>query len=66
MRSNFLLMFREYIERRLSLKKPYKGQGVIKTMVEPGKELIVLFRMKAHSYPTSITLPTPKIYNLSE
>ena len=60
-----MLWFREYTERRLMLKKPYKGQGVIKTMVEPGKELIVLFRMKAYSYPASITLPTPKIYNLS-
>jgi hypothetical protein len=46
------------------LKKPYRGQGVIKTSVEAGKELIVLFRLKSQNYPTSLTLPTPKIYNL--
>ena len=27
----------EYTDRRLVLKKPYKGKGNIKTMVEPGK-----------------------------
>ena len=46
------------------LKKPYRGRGVIKTSVEAGKELIVLFKLKSQTYPASITLPAPKIYNL--
>lgn len=55
---------KEYTDRRLILKKPYKGQGTIKTMVEPGKELIILYRMKSQNYPSNLTLPNPKIYNL--
>ena len=55
---------KEFTDRRLVLKKPYKGQGNIKTMVEPGKELIILYRLKSQNYPTNMSLPNPKIYNL--
>lgn len=55
---------KDYTDRRLVLKRPYKGQGNIKTMVEPGKELIILYRLKSQNYPSNMTLPNPKIYNL--
>jgi hypothetical protein len=58
------VLFREYTDKRFLLKKPYRGKGVIKTSVEAGKELIVLFRIKSQNFPTSISLPTPKLYNL--
>jgi len=46
------------------LKKPYRGKGVIKATVHPGKEVIVLFLIKSQSLPHSVTLPTPKMFNL--
>jgi hypothetical protein len=36
-KSKIYFIFRDYTEKRLILKKPYKGQGVIKATVEPGK-----------------------------
>jgi hypothetical protein len=48
----------------LTLEKPYRGSGIIKTFVESGKELIVLFRINAQTIPGAISLPYPKIYNL--
>ena len=59
-----MILLRDYIERRFVLKKPYKGKGVIKTSVAPGKELIILFHIKSQNLPQSVSLPNPKIYNL--
>ena len=54
----------DYTEKRFQLKKPYRGRGVIKTSVEAGKELIIVFKIQSQNYPSAISLPAPKVYNL--
>lgn len=58
-----MLMFSEYTKRKLTLKRPQKGKGAIREIVEPGKDFIMMFRMKENNFPKSMTLPTPKITN---
>jgi hypothetical protein len=48
----------------LELFSPYKGKGVFKLTVEPGKELIVLFRVIPGNYGGAWNLPMPKIFFL--
>jgi len=44
---------------------PYKGKGVFKLTAEPGKEVIVMFKMVPGNYAASFTLPVPKMFLLS-
>jgi hypothetical protein len=48
----------------LELIGPYKGKGKIKTIVNPGQELIVLFKMDAYNCPISFVIPYPKAIKL--
>ena len=43
----------------LTLLKPYAGNGKIKTVVKPGQELIVLFKIHSYKIPDQITIPLP-------
>lgn len=54
----------EYSERRVILKKPYRGRGLIRSSIEPGEEWILIFRVRGQKLPAYLPLPTPKIYNL--
>jgi len=49
---------------KLELLAPYKGRGVFKVTAEPGKELIVMFRMIPGCYNGAFTLPVPKMFLL--
>ena len=49
---------------KIELLAPYKGRGVFKLTAEPGKELIIMFRMIPGSYSGSFTLPVPKMFLL--
>jgi hypothetical protein len=45
----------------LELLAPYKGKGQFKVVAEPGKELIVMFKMKPGQMSGSFSLPIPKM-----
>ncbi len=45
----------------MRLLKPYAGHGKIRTSVEPGKELIILFKMDAYKISPSFTIPLPRV-----
>lgn len=60
----FYSYFSEYNDIKLELLPPYKGKGVFKLMAEPGKELIVMFRLSPGNYGGSWSLPVPKMFLL--
>ena len=43
---------------------PYKGKGKFKVTAEPGKELIIMFRMIPGNFAAEFSLPLPKMFNL--
>lgn len=47
---------------------PYAGKGKFKITVEPGKTVVVLYKMtdKLVDYPKEFMLPIPKIYSLTK
>lgn len=45
MKSKFFIIFREYSNIKCELLPPYKGKGKFKVTAEPGKEVIIMFRM---------------------
>lgn len=64
MKGNFIVKFRDYKDLRLELLPPYKGKGTLKLTVEPGKEVIVMFKMIPGDFSPSFSLPVPKMFFL--
>ena len=52
----------------MKLLPPYKGKGKFKLTVEPGKTVVVLYKIadKVNSYPAELMLPFPKIFALTK
>ena len=49
---------------KLELLAPYKGKGVFKVTAEPGKELMIMYKMQPGNYTASFSLPVPKMFLL--
>jgi hypothetical protein len=60
-KSKRFIYFRDYTTINLDLLPPYKGKGQFKVVAEPGKELIVMFKMKPGQMAGSFSLPIPRM-----
>lgn len=48
----------------MRLLRPYAGNGKIRTVVEAGKELIILFKLDPYKSSPSFTIPMPKVIKM--
>lgn len=66
-KARFVIEFDEedFNKQNLVLKKPYKRNGKIKTLIKPGQDLIILFRLKPYHYTEKLTIPIPKVYRFA-
>lgn len=56
-----MLIFREYTQLKIDWDMPHRGQGRLLKEVSAGNPTIVTFGLNQQTFPSSITLPTPKI-----